>query len=340
MNRAAPRARVWRSIIVASAGLVFASCGTVTSNAPATLDGVPSISISVPLRLTACTGDNSCVALGTTGTQSVGELRGPNGVWTSLAVPSALSSQLTSSSCWTGGCLIVGALTSGDLVWRYDHSTSTMATARAPGGGKGALAISCFAEEACAVVDSTGVAGTDRLNFTSDAGASWSTPVALAWTAGLSIDSLACSDQLDCLASASAPHTSALLEVTHDAGLTWTVRATPSSWLVVDSLSCAQRTCQALAHGANADVVARSTTFARTWRQWTLAARARALACTVSARCVVVGERTDSGWLATWHRATISPVALRYVPSTLTSSACGTKVCAAVANSTVVSTRP
>jgi len=54
--------------------------------------------------------------------------------------------------------------------------------------------------------------------------------------------------------------------------------------------------------------------------------------------CFVAGERTDGeGWLARVDKKVVTNVKLRYVPTPLLGVACGTKVCAAIAVTTVLS---
>jgi hypothetical protein len=51
-----------------------------------------------------------------------------------------------------------------------------------------------------------------------------------------------------------------------------------------------------------------------------------------------VGQSANgSGWLSVVHDKTSTDVSLRYVPSPLLSAACGSKVCAAIGVTTLVS---
>jgi hypothetical protein len=126
--------------------------------------------------------------------------------------------------------------------------------------------------------------------------------------------------------------------VTNDAGITWNESTTPSSWTTLTSLSCAANRCVGLARTASSSLLVRSKTFTRTWKSATLARPASALACVTFDRCVVVGQRSNSEpWLATVLDKSASNVDLRYVPSPLLDVACGTKVCAAIGVTTLVS---
>ena len=328
---------------VLGAGLILAACGTTTGTV--TVVGVPSHSITVPLRVVACTTDNSCVTVGTSGSDSgpssVGEFRTPNGRWTPLYVPPAPSSLVTTASCWSTACLIGGTQPSGDLLWIYDAQARRVTATPAPQAGHGVSAVSCFALASCAVVDSLGVAQGSRLSFTSDGGATWSTPTLMNWSIGDQITGVSCTDLSNCLIAASGVGGRVQLELTSDGGVSWSTRAASPLWNAVTSLSCHARRCVALMSTTNGSVMERSQTFGRLWSGVTLNQRANALACRSFTNCVVVGQ-TKSGapWLATVLHRTVTTASLRYVPTPLTGTACGARDCVAVAVSTVVTTRP
>ena len=307
--------------------------------------GFPSRSIAVPLGVAACTTSNSCIALGTSGSDvglsSVGELRSPDGRWTSLAVPAAPSSLVTTAACWQSGCLIGGTQPTGDLLWTYDATTRTVAPSATPHAGQGVNALSCFGVASCAVIDSLGVAQGSRISFTSDGGATWTTPLALPWTIGDPVTTVACSDALHCLVAATATGGRALVEVTVDGGVTWTVLSTSPSWNALSSLSCTGRKCVGLASTSDGAVIERTQTFGRLWSGVTVVERANALACTSYTKCVVAGQTTSNGpWLATLSHRTLHRTPLQYVPTALTDAACGAKVCVAIGVSTVLALHP
>ena len=86
--RRAPRRGVG-VVTLFGAALALSAC-----NSPApgvTVTGQPSISIDVPLGLAACTGSNSCVALGTSALASAPPVTAQylraNGHWSALATP-------------------------------------------------------------------------------------------------------------------------------------------------------------------------------------------------------------------------------------------------------------
>ena len=345
MKRVASRLRTpWR---VGTLGLVLsvALAGCTTATAQPTVRGYPSSSISVPLHVVACTTTDTCVALGTSGADaapsSVGEVRRANGTWTALYVPPALSSLLSSAACWSSGCLIGGTQPTGDLLWNFDGPHHSVVATSAPRGGLGISDLSCFAPFACAAVDASGGSAGARLSFTSDGGTTWSVARAMAWTSNDSPTALACSDALNCLASASTPDGNAVLDVTHDGGATWSPLASASSWRSLSGLSCLGLDCVGLASTPNGSALVRTKSFGQTWRVVPLAQITNALACTRRARCALVGQLSDHrAWLAVLHAHKLKSVATRYVPTPLTSVACGATVCAAINTSTVVSLRP
>lgn len=271
---------------------------------------------------------------------TVGEVRPTNRSWTALAVPATQSGSFSSASCWSDGCLIGGSQLTGDLLWAYNATDHSVVPTAHPSGGQAVGAVSCFADSACAVIDTTGARGGSRLSFTNDGGAVWSGSAPMAW-AGVAVSALSCSDALDCLAATSTPSSQVLVEVTHDGGVTWSARHVPPQWTTLSSLTCTQLRCNALATTATGSLLVRTHTFGRVWSKIALAHHAGALACAALTTCVVAGEiDSHTPWLASLHGASIVSVALKYVPSPLTDVACGPKVCAAVGASTVVALRP
>jgi hypothetical protein len=126
--------------------------------------------------------------------------------------------------------------------------------------------------------------------------------------------------------------------ITRNDGVTWTERSTPSSWTTLSSLSCNGLHCVGLATVNGTSTLVRSKTFARTWTSVSLSQQANALACVSLSSCVVVGQNAKSSpWLVTVSGRTTSPSRLRYVPTPLLDVACGSKVCAAIGYTTVLS---
>jgi hypothetical protein len=191
------------------------------------------------------------------------------------------------------------------------------------------------------VIDSLGVAEGSRISFTTDGGASWTLPLPMSWSIGDPVTAASCSDALNCLVAATAAGGRALVEVTLDGGVTWSVRSTSPAWNSLSSLVCKGLLCVGLASTSHGSVIERSQTFGRLWSGVALDQRANALACTSHTTCVVAGQTPSSAsWLATLHHRVLTIASLRYVPTPLTSVACGAKVCAAIGVSTVLALRP
>jgi hypothetical protein len=334
----------WRSLaVILLAGALLAGCGARVVARPQA-SGVPSLSLAVPLRTVACTTSDACLALGTsgsaTGPPSVAEDRLTAGGWRALATPDAVSTLLTSSSCWSDGCLVGGSQPARDVTWRYSAARRQLILASSPAGGRGVLALSCYAAASCAMFDSSGVTGAARISFSTDGGGTWSTPLAAPWSTGESVTALACTDGLDCLAAQTNAVGAAVLEATHDAGATWSPAATQTGWRTVTSLKCQAVRCEALAFTFTGPEVIRTSDFGRAWRTQRLLGQAAALSCVSYARCVVVGQDGPSAWAARLATRSATALSLRYVPSPLLEVACGTKVCAAIGVSTLVVFRP
>jgi hypothetical protein len=331
--------------IFSVAALVLAGCGSTT---PAVviphITGTPSASIDVPLQKVACTTSGTCITVGaddsTVTPSAVGEIGQPNGHWSPITLPSTLAQSVTSISCWSSQCLIGGALPNSDSLWNYSPSGQSVSVATPPSGGRGITALDCFAKSACALVDGTGITGASRLSFTSD-GVTWSTPVTMPWTTGDGVTALSCSDDMNCLVSATNSRNRVLLEATHDGGATWTVRPVPSSWVTVSSIDCVALNCVALANTSSSTQLVRTGTNFRLFRTVSLPDIANALSCARLSRCVLAGQTSSQGpWLATLKGLKIHALALQYVPSPLIDVACGVKTCAAIGASTVLTFTP
>lgn len=347
MSRATATARrPWRgALVVAVSALALAGCSTAKVVVGPHLTGAPSLSIDVPLQSVACTTSGGCVAAGANGSPSapsaVVQVSRADGVWTAPSIPSTLVTSLSSAACWSSACLVGGTQNSGDTLWLVSPSAMTVAASPTPRAGKGVGALSCFASASCAVIDTTGITGSARLSFTSDAGAIWTTPQSMSWTTGVSVTALSCADAMNCLVAATNSNRQALLEVTHDGGMTWTVRTVPTTWISINSLTCVALRCVGLVTTATQSLVERTNTFARVWSSVALSNQANALACTRLTKCAIVGQTASQvPWLATLRGKYVTSIALKYVPSPLLAVACGVKECSAIAASTVLSLRP
>ena len=330
------------------AGLVLAACATTpTATASPKVTGLPAISISVPLSNVACTKDNSCVAIGTSNLDvsptSVGEYRSSNGRWSSLIVPSADSSTFVqSSSCWNNSCLFVGSRSNRDLVWRYDGVAHSFRVEPGPSGASGIAAISCYSSMTCAILD-TAKSGP-RFLVTDDAGSTWSTPVSVGISSHDSVTSLSCTSNLSCIASFLNASRGVAVYVTGDGGATWTLRPGHSTltWSTLTSLNCAGRTCVGLAKLYVGWRVERTGNFGKSWSKVAVLPSATyGFSCTTLERCVTGGlQGSSSPWLAELTSGTLTTVKLTYVPTPIADVACGSKVCAAIGVTTVMTLRP
>ncbi len=328
--------------LAAVAAVALAACGTT-----ATIEqvvGVPSISISVPLETVACTTSNSCIAVGTSsatgGPPSVGQFRLASGRWLPIFVPAVASSYIASASCWDTQCLLGGSQPSGDLLLRYDSLHRSVTSLRTPTGGYNISAVNCYAAQSCAIVDSA-AGGAARFSLTADGGDIWTTPLTLGAASGDTVTGLACAAEFHCMVAATSTSKRLTLYTTDDGGATWVANATPGSWRVLRSLWCHQSRCVGLVTTPVGSRIIRSTTFGRHWSSASLPQSGDALACTPSGRCVIAGQKgSEEPWLATVRGATVTPLALRYVPSPLLDVACGSKVCAAIGVTTVLALKP
>ena len=329
---------------LALGALALASCAhhpSATVRPHVSAAGTPARSISVPISTVGCTRNDACVAVGTSSVNAVpdavAEFATPKGNWLTLAVPSARSPLIDAVACSGTQCLLGGSQPGSDLLWLFQAAGHSLSTATAPPGGIGVDALTCDLDD-CALVDTGADGGPPRFIESSDGGLTWGTPEAIAFARGDAVTTLACGTVSDCaLGVLSATHEFSLY-VTRDAGATWSVQTTPSSWTTLTSLSCVQRRCDALAQDARGSVLVRSRTFARTWTTLTLSSPASALACTPSATCLVAGGSANAApWLALVRGRVVTDVRLRYVPTPLIAAACGSQVCAAVGVTTVLS---
>ena len=319
--------------------LVMASCG-VTKASVQRLNGRPALSISVPLSNVGCTLSDVCVAVGTSsasaGPTSVGEFATSNGQWSNLTLPDTTAPLVTSTACFATQCLIGGSVSVRDLLWRFDATSHSVAIVNPPPGGNGVSALTCNALN-CALIDSSARTTAPRFSFSADGGATWSSPAPMSWANNVVITSLSCGAVFDCVASATTTQHQLRVFITRDDGETWTERSTPSSWSTLSSLSCDNLRCVGLATINGASSIVRTNTFARTWTSVSLSQHASALACVALSSCVAVGENAKSSpWLVTVSSGTTSPTRLRYVPTPLLDVACGSKICAAIGVTTVL----
>ncbi len=320
-------------------GLLLAACGSTTT--PLALVGRPTLNISVPLSLSACDAIRHCYSVGTTGLDaspsSAGQVATAGHGWRTVAVPSAPSTEMAAASCWNNGCLFGGADSAGDVIW-HTSSPRSITVSGEPTGGRGVSTISCFIPHGCAVVD-TDPSGFSRLIFTSDGGATWTTPLRLPWSQNASALSMHCDNTLDCLIVGTLRGTSSSTAVTlqtRDGGRTFASDSF-AHWAQLSNLSCFNTNCVALgslSDGTGQIVV--STTRGVTWSAARLGPSRSigAVSCQSASRCVAVGAGSARLWVSkgsTWNVR-----ALRYVPDAFTSVSCSTRDCVAISSQTVV----
>ncbi len=326
--------------VLTGGALVLASCATAPVSVPRA-HGTPAFSISVPLTNVGCTRSDVCIAVGTSGVSvapdAVGEYSTPNGRWSDLTLPTSPSPDIDAVACSNTTCLLGGSGPGSDLLWLFSATGDTVDAVTAPPGGIGIESLACN-DLTCALID-TGVQGdVPRLSLSSDGGQSWAAPLSLLWAKGEAITALSCGTSLACAVGTLSSTHQFVLRVTQDGGSTWSTRSTPSSWTSLRSLSCQARRCVALASEGSTSALVRSTTFTRAWSSVSLSDRANAIACTTFSSCFVAGQRSnDDGWLARVQGKVVTNVSLRYVPTPLLGVACGPRVCAAIAVTTVLS---
>ncbi|HVB51041.1 MAG TPA: sialidase family protein [Acidimicrobiales bacterium] len=326
--------------ILGVGALVLASCGTTLVKAQR-LNGTPALSISVPLSNIGCTLNDVCVAVGTSsasvGPTSVGEFATPSGRWLAVALPVTSQPSITSAACSGTQCLLAGSVSGRDLLWRFDAASHSVSIANPPPGGNGVSALTCN-DLNCALIDSSAPTSSPRFSFSADGGVTWSNPLAMTWANGDVITSTSCGQVFNCAVSAVSASHQLEVFITRDDGATWVQRSTPNSWTTLTSLSCVGLDCVGLATIGGASALVRSSTFARTWTHVSLPQHANALSCVAMTLCVVVGQNSKAlAWLATVRGTTTVTSPLRYVPTPLLGVACGSKVCAAIGVTTVLS---
>lgn len=196
---------------------------------------------TMPIKAT-CTSTSHCVLEVNLYSPfgNVGELLDRSGTaWLETRVPLAIGASdvlfaaidPVSLSCSTAGdCLVANV--ENNRLRLFDASTNGGATWSpvAPPGGPSMLvtAIACVGASTCDVTYQDPAAAivpgsvSSHLVQTTDAGATWSTPLPLTFAPSQSMAQLACTDPLHCLVVADAYGEVAVAAQTADAGATWT----------------------------------------------------------------------------------------------------------------------
>jgi photosystem II stability/assembly factor-like uncharacterized protein len=229
-------------------------------------------------------------------------------------------------------------------VWRYDAVTHSIAVEHGASGATGIAAVSCYAAASCAIIDSAKSGA--RFLTTDDGGATWSSPVSLGIPSSDSVASLACSSPVTCMASFGNSSNGIDVDVTNDGGQTWTLRTDSSTvtWAALTSLDCVGRSCVGLAKISFGWRVMRTDNLGKSWKKVApVQGPIVSLACTSLEYCVVGGTKslqTSTPYLATVASNVVTPVTLKYVPSPISDVACGSRICAAIGVTTVLTLSP
>jgi len=337
-----------------ASALLLAACGS-SSPAGVVVDGTPSISLSVPLTAVGCTTNDTCYAVGTTGVDSrvttAAQYSDDGHTWHAVAAPPAPVSTITSSSCWSTGCLFGGTNENGaDLLWSVEGH-GPIATVASPARGAGVISVSCYGTATCTVLDQ-GTDGSSRLSTTVNGGATWSAPVAIHPAAGTNPNhgtapqgftalSASCLSSLNCVVAGTPGDTGTVdVQVTEDGGLTWILGTTDAAWTSLSDMHCQSNWCVARAVGTDGrGVLVTSATDGVSWATPSSqdGNSLQSLSCVSVHRCAaIVATGASSSGLAMSSKKTWSDVTLRYVPNRLVSLACGNTMCVAASAQSVV----
>jgi hypothetical protein len=234
--------------------------------------------------------------------------------------------------------LVGGSQPGRDLLWQFNTIGHTLAVATPPPGGIGIDALTCDGLN-CALIDTSALGAVPRFSLSADGGLTWTDPIDMSWAAGEAITSLSCGAVFDCVASALSTQHHVSLYATRDGGTTWSPGSASATWTALTSISCVKLRCVALASTSGASKLVRSKDLGSSWTSLSLKQQSNALACVTLTSCVVVGQLNGAvlPWLATMHAGTTTTVSLRYVPTPLLGVACGTKKCAAIGVTTLLS---
>jgi hypothetical protein len=217
-----------------------------------------------------------------------------------------------------------------------------MSVAAAPTGASGIEEVSCYRALTCAIIDSS--KSSQRFLVTDDGGATWSQVGDIGVPSQDSVTSLACTSNLECIASFLNASNGIVVYVTTDGGTTWTTRTGFSTvtWTALTSLNCVGSKCVGLAKLSTGWRIVRTDNFGKKWSKVaSLRNSILTLACASLERCVVGGlEGSSSPWLATVTSGSVTSVKLKYVPTQIADVACGSKICAAIGVTTVLALRP
>ena len=335
--RRASMARALATVLVGA--LTLAGCGVATTP-PLKATGLPASSINIALQTTACAAAQ-CIAVGATSTPlpttATAERLTKNGALAQLATPPFTAGAFTSASCTATLCYLAGSQDGHDVLWSYDPTTQQLAPVsqaalHLPGSSTGITALSCDPTD-CAYLDQTTAHVTRLVTF----GASGERASDVPLVTDEHVDALGCATNGVCFVPVSGGASARVLS-TGFTSSAWTVTATPATWTTVTAISCLAQ-CVYVANTAQTPSIAWSDL--KGWHDTALHFIPSALACIPGQRCVVVGEHSDSSGAASWwHKGSGRDVTLTYVPTPLTTVACGLTRCFAAGTTTAVELAP
>jgi len=325
------RPRRWsRALPVLIAAVVLSSCGPASVAPPIPATGTPAPSINVPLAVSGCTA-TFCTALGATTVAvtppTTGVVTTTGAEWTALATPST-NGTLTGEACSAVSCVVGGSSSGRAFLWSIvTGANGPEVNLLTPPSGTSISALACAPSGTClGVVQETSNAQA-LFNVATPTSL---TPLDLTGP----VSSLQCPTATTCVAVIA---TDAVLDRSDDGGATWTSFATTGAQ-PASSLSCSSTRCWAVTGGRLVSWSLTATHPAP--RRVVLPFDAVAVACLPQGRCVAVGNQHGLGG-AQWRGTGGSrAVTLTYVPTPLTSAACGPRYCVATGVTTLVTLRP
>jgi hypothetical protein len=334
--------RTRAAVVVLCAAALLAGCGTTTvPPAPPDGQGYAAVAASVTLSVLACEPLAWCVAAGTNPTASsraasIEVSAGGRGRWAPAATPPLTGATLSAAACWSSGCLLGGAGSSGAVLLLVNPARKVAAITSSHPPGSGVAALACTGSGRCLALV---IGSTDTAVFeTTDSGSSWqqrgTLPPELAGTV------LSCANPSDCVAGGAGPNGAAVARSV-DGGTHWTAASAPHGFITFSSLSCASaRFCMGTARAATGmSSLVESTNGGTTWRTATTGVPSPSTAtCALIPTCLVGGGSTAgaiASGVRTPHETTLT---LAYVPDPVIAVACATPVkCAAITPASTVS---
>jgi len=329
-------------VVVLLAGTLLAGCGTSSAPPPPDGTGSQAISAAVTLSTLACEPLAWCIAAGTnpsssTGAASIEVSAGGRGKWAPVATPPLPSATLTAAGCWSSGCLLGGAGTSGAVLVLVNPQRKVASVTASHPPGSGIAALACTTPGRClALVTAT----TDTAVFaTSDSGAAWSQRSTLPATLAVAT-SASCANPADCVAGGTGPDGAAAAKSV-DGGVRWRLSPIPRGLQTFTSVTCGSpRWCLATARRPNGSaILLKSTNGGASWSAMsTSVSTPAAVTCVNMPTCVVAGGTAAGEITVDVRTRNVRTLTLVYVPDPIVAVACATPVkCAAITPASTVS---